>query len=150
MPTCCWSIDDVDGVTGKVFEQIVAELYNSMSGLTAKKTPTTNDNGADVVVLSQSSNDGLLIQCKHRENINDDLGKRAIQEVHTAITPYENIYGVKFKAVVVTNAERFTSGAVDLARQNNVQLIVRKELTAMLMKNHVSKSKVFDLSLSNA
>lgn len=140
LPTYCWSIEDVDGVTGGVFERIVADLYNSMNGFKATKTPTVNDNGADVVVLSQSSNDGLLIQCKHREDIGDGLGKRAIQEVYTAIAAYENIHrGVKFQGVVVTNAEGFTSGAVELARQNNVRLIARNELAEMLRENQVLK-----------
>ena len=140
LPTCYWSIEDVDGVTGEVFERIVAALYDSMIGLTATKTPTVNDNGADVVVLSQASNDGLLIQCKHRKNINNGMDKRAIQEIHTAIAAYENIHrDVKFKAVVVTNAERFTAGAIELARQNDVRLIVRSELSDMLRKNPVLK-----------
>ena len=135
-----WNIESVDTVTGDTFEEIITNLYNAIEGFSAEKTPHSNDNGADVVVKSLKKKTGFLIQCKHTENIAKNLGKRAIQEIFTAVAAYENIYrDIKFRPVVITNAANFTSGAVELARQNHVKLISRNELSEMLNRHEVLK-----------
>lgn len=47
-----WTIEEVDEITGLVFERIICDLYNVMKNFTAIKTPDTNDFGADVVVTN--------------------------------------------------------------------------------------------------
>lgn len=142
LPTCRWSIEDVDSVTGDTFEQIITDLYNNIAGFKAVKTPHSNDNGADVVVTSLTDNSGLLIQCKLQENPFKSLGqsKKAVQEVYTSVAAYQKIYpSVKFKPTVVTNAISFTPQAIQLAAVNNVKLISRKELANMLTRYEVLK-----------
>ena len=142
-PTYCWSIDDVDSVTGDVFEQIITDLYDSIEGFKAIKTPHSNDNGADVVVTSSLNNSGILIQCKLQENPSKSLeqSKKAIQEIYTAVAAYQKDYpNVKFQPTVVTNAVNFTPQAIKLAEVNNVKLIARKELANMLTRYKVLKS----------
>ena len=112
-----WTLGDVDAVTGIAFEQIIADLFDAMENFSAKKTPDTNDFGADVVVQSSANDKGLLIQCKHKENPDASAGKEGIQQICAAVAYYSGKYrGRKFKPVVVTNAKNFTSGAIKLAR----------------------------------
>jgi len=124
-----WTLEAVDAVTGLAFEQIVADVFDTMDNFTAEKTPDTNDFGADVVVQSTADDTGLLIQCKHTTNVGGRLGKDGIQEICAAVAYYSDKYGGRrFQPVVVTNAKNFTSGARELAARNGVKLIARNEL----------------------
>ena len=135
-----WTIEDVDAVSGLAFEKIVCELYDGMENFSASLTPGTNDYGADVVVQSSTDRTGLLIQCKHKENPASSTGKAGIQQICAAVKYYESKYRVrKFRPVVVTNAENFTSGAIKLAQENDVRLIARRELESLLAARKVLK-----------
>ena len=135
-----WTIEDVDAVTGLAFEKIIADLYNGMENFSAEKTPATNDFGADVVVKSSTSNAGLLIQCKHTENPNGSINNKGIQEICAAVAYYKKKYcGRKFQPVVVTNAKNFTAGACELAYENDVKLIARRELEGLLFDNKIPR-----------
>ena len=135
-----WSIEDIDTVIGDVFEKIVEDIYNSIEGLSAKKTPHSNDYGVDVVVLSSDNMSGYLIQCKHKLDYSSPLGNKGVQEVCAAIQYYNGLYtGIDFEPIVITNAMRFTSGAIELAEKNNVKLIARHELSKMLNEYKVLK-----------
>ena len=140
---CYWKITDIDAVIGDVFEQIIADLYNTMDGYKAEKTPATNDDGADVVAIYSANNTGLLIQCKHTETPDKTtMSKKPIQEITAAIKSYENrpqYRGIKFTPLVITNAMRFSDGAAKLAAQNGVKLIARGELSKMFSDNNVLK-----------
>ena len=137
---CYWKIKDVDSVTGDVFEKIITDLYNAIVEYDAIKTPHSNDYGADVIVIDKQNNSGLLIQCKHRENINNNVGNKAVQEIYAAIPYYEQKFkGIKFKPVVITNAMNFTKGSYELAKQTHTQLIPRNILDDMLTKYEVIK-----------
>lgn len=128
----CWTIEAVDFVTGLTFEKIICDLYNAIENFSADITPATNDFGADVVVKSLTDNTGLLIQCKHRRNLENSLGSEAVREIFAAVKHYEKKYcGRKFQPVVITNAKKFTSGAIELARDDGVKLIARRELEKM-------------------
>lgn len=128
----CWTIEVVDFVTGLTFEKIICDLYNAIENFSADITPATNDFGADVVVKSLTDNTGLLIQCKHRRNLENSLGSEAVREIFAAVKHYEKKYcGRKFQPVVITNAKKFTSGAIELARDDGVKLIARRELEKM-------------------
>lgn len=138
---CYWDINSVDTVIGDVFEQIVADLYNLMNGYEAFKTAHSNDNGADVVVKSTKDNSGYLIQCKHRDNSENNMDKKAIQEIVAAVPYYAAEHrGYTFKPVVVTNARQFTAGAISLAEKNHVRLISRDELASLLRKYPILKT----------
>ena len=132
LETAFWTIEDVDDVTGSVFEEIVSNLYNSMKDFSAIKTPDSNDFGADVVVKSEANNMGLLIQCKHTIYPERAINNDGVQEICAAIAYYEKKYRSKFQPVVITNAKNFTANAIELAKQNGVELITRRELQKML------------------
>ena len=135
-----WTIEDVDEVTGLAFEKIICDLFNGMKNFSAEKTPDTNDYGADVVVKSLADDTGLLIQCKHKENPENSIGNKGVQEICAAVAWYEKKYfGRKFQSVVVTNAKNFTSGAINLAKQNGVRLIARHELENLFAANKIPK-----------
>ena len=129
-------VEDVDTCTGIVFEQIVADLYAQEDGVEVKKTSDTNDNGADVVVINADGENGILIQCKHKDDPEEgSVGKKGIQEVFASVNYYSNLNeykGIKFKTAVITNASEFSNGARELAHINNVELIARGGLKKML------------------
>ena len=127
-----WTIEAVDFVSGHSFEQVICDLYNTMKNFSAEKTPGSNDFGADVVVKSLIDNTGFLIQCKHRQNPEDAMSNRAVQEIYAAVKYYEKKYsGRKFQPMVLTNAKNFTRGAIELAQETGVKLITRRELEKM-------------------
>ena len=131
-----WSVEDVDGVKGTIFERLVAELYGATEEFHAEQTPVSHDNGADVVVLEEPHRKtGLLIQCKHREDPRKPVGKEAVQEISAAVRFYEGQYpDVRFTPVALTNAAAFTDGAVQLAAVNGVRLMMRSDLDQLLRK----------------
>lgn len=122
------TIKDLDVKNGYAFEKAISLLYNKM-GYDAEKTRDSNDNGADVVAISNSNGINYLIQCKKTENISRNIGKDGIQEVVGALKAYEKLYNKKFHPVVITNAIDFTSGAKSLADFDNVDLISREKLS---------------------
>lgn len=129
------SVEDIDNVTGEVFEDIIANLYNEMKNGIVKKTPRTNDNGVDVIVVYTDGKTGLLIQCKHKDDFTNNLGNQGVQQVYAAVNYYKaqaDYKGIEFKTAVVTNARNFTEAAKKLAIENDVQLIARPELKEML------------------
>ena len=135
LPAYNWSITDVDTVVGDVFEQIITKLYDGIDGYSARKTPQSNDYGADVVVDIDDQDEGLLIQCKHKANPTQSLGNGGVQEIVSAVEYYKKLHnGKSFIPVVVTNAMEFTPGAIELAESNKVKLISRSELNDMLIK----------------
>ena len=63
-----------------------------------------------------------------------------VQEICAAIAYYEKKYfGRKFQPVVLTNAKKFTGGAIELAQKNGVKLISRRELEKMFYDYKVLK-----------
>lgn len=136
--TITYDIHAVDAVDGITFEKIIEALYKK-AGMLSVRTSESNDNGADVTVFSGSKQQNLLIQCKKTKNYQSNIGKDGVQEIKTALSYYEDIHSCSFKPVVITNAKGFTSGAIDLANANGVQLICRAELTKMLELYPVEK-----------
>ncbi|MBQ3441803.1 MAG: restriction endonuclease [Selenomonadaceae bacterium] len=131
-----WTIEDVDAVERLVFEKIICDLFNAMENFSAEKTPATNDYGADVVAKSADGT-GLLIQCKHTTNPIGSIGNKGVQEIFAAVGYYERIHQLKFRPLVITNAKSFTAGARELAKQNGVRLIARRELEDLFRKHKV-------------
>lgn len=136
-----WNIDLVDNVTGTAFEKIIAALYSLMyEGYSVKITSHNNNNGVDIVVISETAKNGFLIKCRHQENITEKIDSQSIKEIHSAKVNYESEYPqTKFQMAVVTNVENFSEDAVKFAIDNNVKLIVRNELANMLVAYKVLK-----------
>ena len=131
-------LDWIDSSNGRMFECIIERLYANKNYV-AEKTPDTNDGGVDVVALDRNGGLNFLIQCKKTASYTKAIGQSGIKEVYTAVPGYERKYGRKFNKIVITNAEKFTSGAIKLAEETNVELIGRKELEKMLKQNPVEK-----------
>lgn len=131
---CHWCIEDVDSVKGIVFERIISDLYREMQEYRVARTPDSHDKGADVVVIEEEGNSGLLIQCKHVAQPGKTPGNDAVQEIAAAIPYYEKQYGVSFTPVAITNAASFSEGAKTLAAANGVILVARCELDELLHK----------------
>lgn len=128
----------IDNSNGRMFERIIEKLYTTKN-YRAEKTPDSNDGGVDVVVLDMNGNSNFLIQCKKTHTYTKAMGQAGIKEVYAAVPGYETKYGCKFQKIVITNAEKFTSGAVQLAKETNVELITRKDIKEMLKQNPVEK-----------
>ncbi|MFN3188455.1 MAG: restriction endonuclease [Candidatus Paceibacteria bacterium] len=112
--------------SGSDLELLVVRLYNAM-GYFSKRVGGAGDQGADVIANKNGEN--VLIQVKSYTN---SVNNVAVQQAEAAI----KFYGCK-RAVVVTNAT-FTTGARELARANNVELI-DGELLKRLLQEHLGE-----------
>ena len=109
-------------------------------GYTTEKTPDSNDNGADVIALSNTKGKrDLLIQCKKTGTYNTSAKKDAVQEIAGAKKVYDTKLNKNFKCVAITNARDFTTSAKEYAEYHKIQLITRTELEKMLKEYHVNK-----------
>lgn len=133
-----YEISDVDMLDGYAFERVVAFLYANMN-YESRKTPDSNDRGADVVAKSIDEGENYLIQCKKTVHFEGSTDVAGVAEIIGAKTYYEDLENCKFQCVVITNAERFTTKAIELAKKCKVKLIVRDELIKMLEKYPVEK-----------
>ena len=111
------SVDQMDGVT---FEHRLESLYEFL-GYTVETTKTSGDFGADLVLVKNGER--TVVQAKRYSS---NVGLEAIQESVAAKAMYQAT-----KAVVATNSY-YTKAARELAAANNVELIERPQLTAML------------------
>ena len=131
-----WTIEDMDDITGEIFEHVITNLYNNMGQFKAEKTPNSGDRGADIIVTSKTLN--LLIQCKQTSS-GKNMNPGGVQEIVTALNPYSRRMGRTFKGVVITNAPDFTREAKELARANGIELIAREGLAEKLKKYPLKK-----------
>lgn len=113
-------IDLMDGVT---FERWCAEIIKKIGFNKVKYTPTTGDQGADIIAYK--NNKKYVIQCKRHAKV---VGNRAVQEVYSAL----NYYGGDI-AVVMTN-NYFSNSAMELAKKHGVKLIDRSSLDKLQKK----------------
>lgn len=136
-----WTIDLVDNVTDSAFKKIIAALFNLMyEKYFVKINSPVNNNGVDILAISETSKNGFLIKCRHFENLTEKLNVKTITEIHSAKFAYESDYlGIKFQSVVVTNVENFTEDAIKDASDKKVRIIVRNELKNLLIKYKVLK-----------
>lgn len=133
-----WQIEDIDRLTGLAFEEVVSKLYLKM-GYQTIKTPASNDKGADVIAWKDNARkEGLLIQCKQTAG-NSNMNACGVQEIYSAKAFYEARYACEFQTLVITNANDFTVNAKELALQNDVTLVARNQLVALLNQYPVAK-----------
>ncbi|MGE5451875.1 MAG: SNF2-related protein [Acidobacteriota bacterium] len=142
IPSFLLAIDDVDRMDGDGFEALCALLW-SKQGFQAFITPKRGgDGGIDIVALQ--GKDGELIQCKSSRSA--DLGWDAIKEVVAGAARYQARFaGTRLKRVAVTN-QSFTSGAVQQAEANHVQLVQRADIE-LLLTSYPITSLEFDQAL---
>lgn len=101
---------DYTDLNGYDFEEYMALLFKNL-GYTAKTTPKTGDQGADLIIMKD--NKKTVVQAKKYSGL---VSNSAIQEIVAA----KKYYGAE-KAIVVTNSD-FTKSAKELALCNEVEL----------------------------
>ena len=145
LPKRFLTIDDVDRMDGLGFEAFCCLLWGKR-GYQATITPKRGgDGGIDVVAFM--GRDGELLQCKSSKSA--ELGWDAVKEVTAGAARYQARFSeTRFKKVAVTN-QGFTSGALIQAEANNVQLVTRSHLEALLgqhpLTNHEFEEEVMAL-----
>ncbi|PXW22304.1 SNF2-related protein [Paraburkholderia caballeronis] len=136
------TMDDVDRMDGDGFEAFCCLLWHKQ-GFQASVTPKQRgDGGIDVVALR--GREGVLLQCKSSKS--SDLGWDAIKEVTAGAAIYQARFRrTRFTKIAVTN-QQFTSGAVEQAKANHVELVTRPQLEELLARHPVSNHE-FDEAL---
>ena len=111
-------------LNGPTFEKLLYRLYEKMD-YSVQLNGRSGDQGADLI--ANKNGERIVIQAKCYRDWS--VGNSAVQEVVAAKTHYDCT-----KAMVITTSY-FTNEAIQLARTNNVELISKKELRELLLKN---------------
>ena len=104
------TIDDIDLMTGVEFEQFLANMF-AKKKFDVKTTKKSGDQGIDIIIEKNGTRTGIQAKC-----YGNNVGNSAIQEA-VAGKRYYNLD----KVMVITN-NYFTTGAIELAKANNVIL----------------------------
>lgn len=110
-------------LSGSEFEQLLYRLFEKM-GYAVQLTGKAGDQGGDLV--ANKDGERILIQAKRYGDA--PVSNDAVQEAVAA----RNFYQCT-KAMVVTTSH-FTAGAIELARANNVELVLKEQLQPMLLQ----------------
>jgi restriction system protein len=107
-------------MNGYDFESFIGSLYEKM-GYSVELTPKSGDQGADLIITKLGER--TAVQTK---NYKGKVTNKAIQEVVAS----KEFYGC-ITCTVVTNSY-FTESALELGKVNNVKLVDRDELNALI------------------
>lgn len=114
----------------RIFEGLIAALWNKQGFKTCYCTPGTNDQGVDVVAMS--GKEGVLVQTKTSSNEGAKLGWETVKDVVGGEAFYKHRHPeVKFKKVGVTN-QFFNDQAHLQAELNDVALVDQAGLGELL------------------
>lgn len=113
-------IEDIDQLNGYEFEEFLKNLFIKM-GYQVEQTKLSGDQGADLVVVKFGEKAVIQAKC-----YSGKVGNYAVQEIFAAM----NFYKAQ-KGMVVTN-NYFTPAAFELANANNVELVDRNGLEALI------------------
>lgn len=111
---------EVDAMEPVQFEEFVIQQFRNL-GWAARRTPSTGDGGADVIV-QKDGRVAFLVQCKHTQNPAHNISDEAIHDLRRALTNYRAADAIP---VAVTNAEGFSTAARNAAADINAKLICR-------------------------
>lgn len=121
------------------FECLAGALW-SKRGYDCYRTPSTNDNGVDIVALAGDR--GQLIQAKTSGTDGATLGWEAVKDVVTGEAFYRRRHpAVEFGKVCITN-QFFNRQAHENAALNLVELLDQTHLTSLLEKHVVTMLEV--------
>lgn len=104
------------GLTGKEFEQAVAELLGKR-GYAVFARGKSGDGGIDLIV--QKGSEKILVQCKAHKN---PIGPHIVRDLYGALT-HNNA-----REAWVVSVSRFTKGAWAFARRKPIRLIMVADL----------------------
>ena len=101
------------------FEHFIATLFFKM-GYIVKVTKQSNDGGIDILakLKTPTSIDEVIIQCKHKQDQTSTVDIIKVRELFGVFSNDRKLT----KAILVTNG-RFTSGAINFAKNNGIELI---------------------------
>jgi len=123
------------------FEALATVLY-AKRGYETYRTPSTKDNGVDVVALPRSQVKGKLVQAKTSGNDGAKLDWDAVKEVIGGHAFYAHQFpDVEFERVCMTN-QYFDQQARLNAKLNDVELVEQPQLAQMLGETSVSMLEV--------
>ena len=126
-----YDLQQIDVMDGRQFEKWVTQELN-VCGSNARLTSLSGDGGCDVVAECPTDGKYLLVQCKHSGNIAVPCGDLGVQQIVDATEhPSYREQRRNCKLMVVTNCKTFTTKAQELARNQNVTLITRNQLTSL-------------------
>jgi hypothetical protein len=123
----------------RYFESLANVLW-SKQGFDCYQTPSSSDNGVDVVAIRD--NRGALVQAKTSGMGGTSLNWDAVKEVVTGAAFYQRRHpDVEFTKVCLTN-QFFNAQAHSNAALNSVELLEQTHLTEMLEHNTVTMVEV--------
>ncbi len=125
-----YQISQIDSLSGVEFEHFLMDMFEKL-GFKVKLTPQSKDYGADLIISREKET--YIVQAKC---YGGTVGVKAVQEVIGARKHY-NIYN----AMVATN-RNFSREATLLASENDVKLIDRETIDAIISKINVKTSKI--------
>jgi hypothetical protein len=129
--------DDLDTMGWRQFEALIAEiLFREFDG-DVWLTPTSNDKGCDVVLISASRN--ILAQCKHTKR-NVLQGDTFIREIFASRRLYETRLRKDFRELAVfTNAKKIGRQGQVSADAYKVKLYKRPWIVKRLQQYPITK-----------
>lgn len=116
------SVDELALLDPVAFEEWVLKQLR-LAGYSTRRTPTSNDRGADGIAFGPSGRPEhtIIVQCKHTQG-KRKCSKRAVEEVLRAPEEYRHIVKGQAVLMVATNASGFATTARVLAWKRNVHL----------------------------
>jgi hypothetical protein len=121
----------------RAFENGIAEVFRRL-GYRVEQTPYTNDHGKDAIAWKD--NKKYVIECK-RYGEDGQTGRRDIQILKAAMHD-ESAHGGFF-----ISTGRFTSTAIEYARQNRIELYDRTSLPILVNKAYGPAERVSPLKV---
>lgn len=115
-------VPQIDKMSGEEFEMFLEQLFKR-KGYKVERVGHVSDYGADLIIDKDGTKTAVQAKCWK-----NPVSVKAIQEINTSMAHYSAT-----KAMVVTNS-RFTSNAVTLAKENDVELIDRQKLSSLILK----------------
>lgn len=134
------TLDDVLQMRPDYFEGLVAALWQQRGFREVQRTPSSGDDGVDVVAIQRPQ--GELIQCKTSATESARLGWDAIKDVVTGAAAYEQRHpDVRFKKVCITN-QFFNATAQRHAENHHVELYDQPRLAQLLTEHPVRLTEI--------
>ena len=116
--------EEIDCMDPRQFERWVLQRMAAI-GYVADRTPSTHDGGADGLLAHRQSGFRVIVQCKHKQDINSACDDEAIDDLLRARSTYD---AMSARLIALTNAQDFTSKTRRRATDYGIILVARPEL----------------------
>ena len=116
-------VAEVDLMEPNAFEQWALNRCIAL-GWEAYRTPRSYDGGADGLLSHRISGARAIVQCKHKQNVENACGPEAIENLLRARSNYAGVT----RLFALTNAKRFSRAAEERAQSHGIHLVDRRGL----------------------